>query len=234
MMARDKPAKIPLGKSDKGEPMEMERPGTDKPAMARMLIEPNLRHACALANLTNPVLGNADDIPRPDLADYVVALQAHEKKAVDGNLAASSRMLMSQAVTLDALFTEALRRMTCNMGEHLGAMEIYARIALKAQAQSRATLEALAKLYQPREQTVRHVHVNEGGQAIVADQFHHHTGGMQNGKSDKQSHATGGAGTSPALPCQDTDGIGMPIASGEGPEAMPSPRRHKSRRTQGQ
>lgn len=38
----------------------------------------------------------------------------------------------------------------------------------------RATLEALAKLHQPREQTVKHVHVNEGGRAIVADQIHQH------------------------------------------------------------
>lgn len=34
----------------------------------------------------------------------------------------------------------------------------------------RATLEALAKLDQPREQTVRHVHVdNRGGQAVIAE-----------------------------------------------------------------
>lgn len=62
-----------------------------------------------------------------------------------------------------------------------GATETYARIAMKAQAQSRATLETLAKLHQPREQTVRHVHVNDGGQAVIADQLHHHGGAAKCG-----------------------------------------------------
>ncbi len=52
------------------------------------------------------------------------------------------------------------------------------RLALKVKANSRATLETLAKLHQPREQTVRHVHVNEGGQAVVADNFHNYAGGQ--------------------------------------------------------
>ncbi len=34
-------------------------------------------------------------------------------------------------------------------------------------------------LHQPREQTVKHVHVNECGQAIVADHIHQHTGGKE-------------------------------------------------------
>lgn len=45
------------------------------------------------------------------------------------------------------------------------------------------TLEALAKLHHPRKRTVRHVHVNEGGQAVIVDKFHHHTGGQQYGQS---------------------------------------------------
>jgi hypothetical protein len=114
------------------------------------------------------------------------------------------------------------RRMALNMGEYLGATETYARIAMKAQAQSRATLEALAKLHQPREQTVRHVHVNEGGQAVVADQFHHHTGGQKNGQSSEQPHATGTgqSGECAALPRPDPLGSGVPIPGGKGKQAV--------------
>ena len=101
---------------------------------------------------------------------------------------------------------------------------------MKAQSNSRATLEALAKLHQPREQTVRHVHVNEGGQAIVADQFHHHAGGSEDVENVKQSHATGAAGASAALPRQNAGGDGLPVASGEGQAAMPDARRHEPRR----
>jgi hypothetical protein len=40
-------------------------------------------------------------------------------------------------------------------------------------------LEALAKLHQPREQTVKHVHVNEGGQTVVTDHFRHQQPGAK-------------------------------------------------------
>lgn len=73
------------------------------------------------------------------------------------------------------------------------AFERYMRLALKSQSACRATLDALVKIHQPREQTVRHVHVNDGGQAIVADQFHHRTGERENGKSINQSDATSAA-----------------------------------------
>lgn len=122
-----------------------------------------------------------------------------------------------------------------NMGEYLGPTETYARIAMKAQAQSRATLEALAKLHQPREQTVRHVHVNEGGQAVIADQFHHHTGGHENGQSAEQPLATGtgAAGTGPALPSPDPLGNGVPIPCSERKRPVPNARRQRQRGSEG-
>lgn len=86
---------------------------------------------------------------------------------------------------------------------------------MKAQAGSRAAIEALAKLHQPREQTVRHVHVNEGGQAVIADEFHHHEGGRENGQSSRQPHTPGNhtADASPALPSPDPLGPTVPIPS---------------------
>src|SRR3546814_10476843 len=101
------------------------------------------------------------------------------------------------------------------------------RRTLKAQAACRSTLEALARLHQPREQTVKHVHVNEGGQAVVADHFHQHTGDRENGKSVKQSDETGAAGTIAALPSPDPLGNGVPIPSSEGEAARQDARRDK-------
>ena len=83
-------------------------------------------------------------------------------------------------------------------------------------------------LHQPREQTVRHLHVSEGGQAIVADQFHTHTGASENGKSVKQSDATGATSPFAALPRPDPQGNGVSIASGERQTAMQDARRDKS------
>ncbi len=182
-------------------------------AFARTLLEPDIRHGHAARAFGGDWI-NAPD--KPVLMDYADWIGAVGDKAVKGDLAMASRMMAAQAVTLDAMFTELARRAALNMNEYPQATERYARLALKAQSNSRATLEALAKLHQPREQTVRHVHVNDGGQAIVADTFHHHAGGPANAESVKQSHATGAAGQRAALPCKDAIGDGLPIACGEG------------------
>lgn len=84
----------------------------------------------------------------------------------------SHHMGVPCSVTLESMLAELARRAANTMGEYINAAEHYGRLALKAQSNCRATLEALAKLHQPREQTVHHVPVNEGGQAVVADHFH--------------------------------------------------------------
>ncbi|CUA99908.1 hypothetical protein [Thiomonas bhubaneswarensis] len=70
--------------------------------------------------------------------------------ASGGELGALERMLSAQAQTLNVMFTELARRAALNMGEHLDATETYLRLAFKAQAQSRATVEALAEIKNPR------------------------------------------------------------------------------------
>lgn len=155
-------------------------------ATARAVLMPGFRHAVTVSQVHKAQFGKMDGADgAPGLADYSDAFDERTKKAADGDLRIASHLLTAQALTLDSIFTEMARRMALNMGEYLSATETYARIAMKAQAQSRATLEALAKLHQPREQTVRHVHVNEGGQAVIADQFHHHQGGAR--KMDNQA-----------------------------------------------
>jgi hypothetical protein len=72
------------------------------------------------------------------------------KDAVAGDLEMLERMLSGQAQTLNIMFTELARRAALNMGTHLDVTETYLRLALKAQAQSRATVEALAEIKAPR------------------------------------------------------------------------------------
>jgi hypothetical protein len=57
-------------------------------------------------------------------------------------------MLYGQAVTLQNLFTNLMRR-AANQ-EYMKQLQTYLTLALKAQAQSRATLEALAEIKNPR------------------------------------------------------------------------------------
>lgn len=200
--------------------------------LAKDLLEPGLRHGHLASRFTEALLNGTDDGKSPDLSNFYVELLRETKKAEGGDLSIASRLLVAQAISLDGIFTEMARRASYNMREYPQAMEIFMRLALKAQAGSRATLAELAKLHQPREQTVRHVHVNEGGQAVIADQFHHHTGGQGNGTSTDQPHAQGSCG--PALSCPDPLREGVPIPGHQGRETVPNARRQRQRRTQGQ
>jgi hypothetical protein len=205
---------------------------TGAQAMARKLLDPAFKNAAASAGFLGKMLSGVD---MPGVTDYADDLVAKADKAASGELAMASRILATQAVTLDAMFAELARRCAMNMGDYINASERYGRLALKAQSNCRATLEALARLHQPREQTVRHVHVNEGGQAVIADQFHHHSGGQQNEQSADQPHAAGAgqSGECAALPSPDPHGNGVPIAGGEREPALSDARREGQRSAEG-
>lgn len=195
--------------------------------VARIGLNPAVRHASVSGDSSGAILGKKN---APTIMDHTEVLAELMKSAAKGDKQFQSQYLAAQAVTLDTLFTELASRSRQNMGQYFDAAERYMRLALKAQANSRATLEALAKLHQPREQTVKHVHVNEGGQAVVADQIHQHQGEGEIGKTDKQSHATGATSKSPEMLSQDPRGEGVPIPDGERQEAVQDARRDKSRR----
>ena len=78
--------------------------------------------------------------------------------------------------------------------------------------------EVLAKLQRGGEQVIKHVHIdNRGGQALVTEQVI--TGGGVNGKSENQAHGQSALG--PALLGSESLGVGVPIPSREGAEAVP-------------
>lgn len=230
-MTNAKRKETPINKRSKGpnNALKGEQAGTDSAALAtaKTLLKPQSRHGMATAQLLAGMLGKLPNAP--GLGDYAEALQGPADSAAKGDLEWASRMLAVQAMTLDGIFAEMTRRMALNMGEYLGATQTYARIALKAQAGSRATIEALAKMHSPREQTVRHVHVNEGGQAVIADQFHHHAGGQENEKGSKQPHAQGARGS--ALPGPNPLGQPVPLPGDPGQEQVPDARGQRQRRT---
>ena len=204
---------------------------TGAQAMARKLLQPTLKNAAAASAFTGKMMGS--DLELPGIGDYADHVHIAARDAAAGDLAMASKILAAQAITLDSMFAELARRAANNMGEYINAAERYGRLALKAQSNCRATLEALAKLHQPREQTVRHVHVNEGGQAVIAEQFHHHAGGHRNAESAEQPHAagTGAAGSGPAMLGHNAQGNGLPIPGDQGGEAMQDARRQGQRRT---
>lgn len=100
------------------------------------------------------------------LTDMVASLRQHGEAVNRGDLAAAERMLNAQAVALNAIFGEMARRAALNMGTYMGATEAYLRLALKAQSQSRATLETLAAIKNPPAVFARQANIAHGPQQV--------------------------------------------------------------------
>lgn len=232
---RSKPSRNNAKASDPAAPTPLhidQRPAeTSRQAVARKLTGPFTRHGFVTGEACGRLVESLDGADKPGLTEYAWAIKEQADKAATGDLDASSALLMAQALSLDGIFTEYARIALVNVGKHMDASERYMRLALKAQANSRATLEALAKLHQPREQTVRHVHVNEGGQAVIADQFHNHAGGHRNAETAEQPHAQGTRG--PTMLGHDAQGEGVPITSDQGRETVQDARGQRQRRARG-
>jgi len=88
-------------------------------------------------------------------------------RAIRGNKMDSAEdMLTAQAAALNAIFLELARRSGANMGEYIQAAETYMRLALKAQAQCRATLETLANIKNPPVVYARQANIANGPQQV--------------------------------------------------------------------
>jgi len=97
-----------------------------------------------------------------DIAD---ALQQAGAEVVGGDLGRVEKMLTSQAIALDNIFNNLALR-SANQSTYKG-IEVLLRLALKAQAQSRATAEALAEIKNPRPVTfVKQANMAQGHQQV--------------------------------------------------------------------
>ena len=111
---------------------------------AEAAIEPAVSAAFITALMSQGVFGVSG------VNDLTGALRDCVQAAQDGDLAQYEGMLGAQAYALNAIFLEMTRRAALNMGTHLSATEQYMRLALKAQTQSRSTIETLAEIKNPR------------------------------------------------------------------------------------
>lgn len=152
------------------------------------------------------------------ITEAIAVLQAKATKVQGGDFSDVEATLTAQAVALDAIFNGLAKRAAQNMGQYMGACETYLRLALKAQAQCRATLETLAEVKYPkaatfvRQQNVAYQQqVNNGGNSPTSTRTHARTEendfqknelleGKSNGGAYLDTRATTTAGGSdPAL-----------------------------------
>lgn len=103
-----------------------------------------------------------------DLTSLAHELKTQTEAIQAGDMGRPEAMLSAQAHTLDALFSNLARRAQANMtAGYEDAAERYLRLALKAQAQSLRTIEALAELKAPKAiQFIGQANIAQGHQQI--------------------------------------------------------------------
>jgi hypothetical protein len=111
-------------------------------ARAQTTLRPSANAAAVIAEFGKP-------FGEQDVTALMVQLTKGTEALKENNLHRCEAMLFTQAHTLQSIFMNLSRRAALNMGEHMGAMEAYMRLALKAQSQCVRTLEVLGALKNP-------------------------------------------------------------------------------------
>jgi len=160
-----KDQKIIDGKSDQ----ELEA------AIAKAVLTPscNATEAIVALNKKVPISGTGKVGVNPQLA--YECLEKVNKQFKEGDLSVVEEMLLNQALTLQAINTTYVMKLpACN---DLHQLEVYSRIALKAQNQSRQTLATLIELKNPRrtqfikqQNNAQNQQINNGEPVNIADQ----------------------------------------------------------------
>lgn len=148
----------------KHDPKAMPIPATPEQttaqSMARAALLPSINAASVIEAYQGNILGKDFD-----LAEMVDCLRETTKEVNGGDLTRLEAMLVSQATALQTMFTSLARR-AANQ-QQLKQFETFMALALKAQAQSRATVSALVDLKYPRQATfVKQANIAHGPQQV--------------------------------------------------------------------
>ena len=129
-------------------------------ALARTALRPAINGAVVMKAYQGNLLGK--DV---DLSELVQGLSDSCKQVNGGDLSTLEAMLVSQATALQTVFTSLVcRAQVQTQQRHL---EAFMGLALKAQAQSRATISALVDLKHPRQATfVKQANIAHGPQQV--------------------------------------------------------------------
>lgn len=128
--------------------------------VARMMAAPETAAARAIS-ATEGGKGMGEHLDVPELVD---CLKEQATTVSGGNMAHVEAMLANQATALQSLFARLIER---GMGsELLSQYEAHLRLALRAQAQCRATLETLAAIKNPPIVYARQANIANGPQQV--------------------------------------------------------------------
>ena len=146
---------MPIYVKDTDEPMER--------GIARTLLRPSIAHAVTLTKVLKRDCGERG------LTELAEELSEQCQAVTGGKMDQTEAMLIAQATTLDAIFGDLTRLAYCNWLTHLDAAERLMRVALRAQSQSRATLETLAEIKNPPVVIAKQANIAHGHQQVNND-----------------------------------------------------------------
>jgi hypothetical protein len=128
--------------------------------LADVALDPLFGSAVIASSFGKPFSGETD------LTAFYEALHDRARAIRSNKLGSVEDMLTAQAAALNAMFLELARRSGANMGEYMQAADTYMRLALKAQAQCRSTLETLATIKNPPVLYARQANISNGPQQV--------------------------------------------------------------------
>jgi hypothetical protein len=142
------PPKTPAAPpTDKNQLMVRRVPGEDiDVTLVRARLHP-------VSNAASTIRGFEPAMAEHGFGSLVEELTRHVENVNAGSMNRPETILLMQAQTLDVIFNTLARRAAGGVGTHRDAMEVYLRMALKAQAQCRTTLETLAEIKAPKSPT---------------------------------------------------------------------------------
>lgn len=134
----------------------MAKPTTQRKKAAPVAAEPKQRAVVGHEVVLSPSIQGAVGIHawskfagEADLGGLIEGLRQQIKEIQGGDLRQVEAMLYGQALTLETIFTSLARKAEAQ--DYLKQFQVNLTLALKAQAQCRATLEALTEIKNPRQ-----------------------------------------------------------------------------------
>lgn len=152
--------RIPAKRDVKTLEFTAEKNKTKERKLAEVLLSPTNLNAITAQTFIQPIAGDFD------LTEAVSVIQEKSENIIDGDLSELESTLTAQVVSLNAIFNTLARRSAANMGGNLKAVEIYMRLALKAQSQSARTIEVLTTLKNPPVVYAKQANISHGHQQV--------------------------------------------------------------------
>ena len=152
----------PPPRDPKTLPMEGKHGDTIVQAKARAATKASVNAVIVVDAFQSNIMGK--DV---DVGELVADMQTKFKAVNGGDMTSLENMLVGQATALQTMFTHLAKRASAQ--EYLKQYQTYMVLALKAQAQSRATISALVDLKYPRQAAtfVKQANISGGHQQVV-------------------------------------------------------------------